>query len=129
MACLEKEFHRILSATVKPTMVPADANSRHGSTNEEGNSGGSSQSQNSNADEICKIDMMPLDAVLDLRSIAKRMVANGYARECVRIYGLASNSVIEGCLNRIGVDRLSASEMQKMEWGILDIKINDCIYI
>ena len=67
--------------------------------------------------------MMSLGAVLDLWSIAKRMVAGRYIKECVQIYGQTRKSVIEGCLNRIGVDRLSTSDVQKMEWGILDIKI------
>jgi exocyst complex protein 7 len=132
MVRLKIEFHRILSANVEPTMVPDDDNSSHGSmddgsTDEDGSSGGRRRTRNSNANEICEIDMMPLAAVLDLRSIAKRLVTSGYGRECVRIYGLARNSVIEGCLNRIGIDRLSASDVQKMEWGILDIKIKNWI--
>lgn len=133
MARLEKEFDRILSANVKPTMSPDDGNSSHGSSDElsTDEDGGSSsehrRGRSSNADEICEIDMMPLDAVLDLRSIAKRMVANGYGSECVRIYGQARKSVIEDCLNRIGVERLSASEVQKMEWEILDLKIKNWI--
>jgi exocyst complex protein 7 len=109
------------------TATRATASSDDGSTDEDGSSSGRRRSRNSNADEICEIDMMPLEAVLDLRSIAKRMVAGGYGSECVRIYGLTRKSVIEGCLNRIGVERLSTSDVQKMEWGILDIKIKNWI--
>jgi exocyst complex protein 7 len=132
MARLEKEFHRILSNNVKPTMESDDGNSSDGSSDdgsadEDGSSSGRHGSQNLNANEICEIDMMPLDAVLDLRSIAKRMVAGGYGSECVRIYGMTRKSVIEGCLNRIGVDWLSASDVQKMEWEILDFKIKNWI--
>lgn len=133
MARLEKEFHRILSANVKPTMAADDGNSSHGSsdelsTDEDGeSSSGHRRGRSSNADEICEIDMMPLDAVLDLRSIAKRMVANGYGSECVRVYRQTRKSVIEDCLDRIGVERLSSSEVQKMEWEILDFKIKNWI--
>jgi exocyst complex protein 7 len=132
MARLEKEFHRILSANVKPTIAPDDSNSNHGSsddgsTDEDVSSSGHRRSRNSNAEEICEIDMMPLDAVLDLRSIAKRMVSGGYGSECVRIYGQTRKSVIKECLNRIGVERLSTSDVQKMEWEILDFKIKNWI--
>lgn len=132
MARLEKEFRRILSANVKPTMTPDDGDWSHGSSDnwsmDEGGSGSDPRgSWNSNADEICEIDMIPLNAVQDLRSIAKRMVAGGYGNECVRIYGLIRKPVIEGCLNRIGVDRLSTSDVQKIEWEILDFKIKNWI--
>jgi exocyst complex protein 7 len=127
MARLEKEFHRILAANVHPVMAPTDGSSNHRSADEDGSSGGSPWSRNCIADEISVIDMMPLDAVLDLRNIAKRMVAGGYGRECVRIYVLTRKSVIEVFLNRIGVEHLSRSDVHKLEWAILDIKIKKWI--
>jgi len=134
MARLEKEFHRILSANAEPSMEPDEGNSSHassdeGSTDEEDSSSGRRQSRSFKADEICEIDMMSVESVLDIRSIAKRMVAGGYGSECVRIYGQTRKSVIEGCLNRIGVEWLSASDVQKIEWGILDIKIKNWIRV
>lgn len=129
---LKTEFHRILSTNVEPTMAPDDGNSSDASsedewTDEDGSSDGCHLCRNSNADDICEIDMMPPDAVLDLHSIAKRMVAAGYGSECVRIYGQTRKSVIEGCLNRIGIEWLYTSDVQKMEWGLLDIKIKKWI--
>lgn len=120
MVCLQREFHRILTANVKPALVPDDGSSDEGS-------GSGSGSRNSNGDSICEVDMMPLDAVLDLRSIAERMVTAGYGKECVRIYELTRKSVIEECLYRIGVERLSKGQMNKMEGAILDIKIKNWI--
>lgn len=83
---------------------------------------------NSNVDDIFEIDMMPLDSMLDLHNITNYMVSAEYDRECVRIYGQTRKSIIEGCLNRIDIEWLSASDVQKMEWGLLDIKIKNWIH-
>lgn len=131
MICLQREFHRILTANVEPTLAPDDGLSDDGSTDEDGSSGSGSGSgsrgRNSNADWICEVDMMPLDAVLDLRSIAERMVTAGYGKECVRIYGLTRKSVIDKCLYRIGVERLNKGHVHSTEGAILDIKIKTWI--
>lgn len=124
MVCLQREFHRILTTNIKPTLAPDD-----GSSDEDRSSGSDSGrgGRNSNADWICEVDMMPLDAVLDLRSIAERMVTAGYGKECVRIYELTRKSVIEECLYRFGVERLSKGNVHKMEGAVLDIKIKNWI--
>lgn len=129
MMCLQREFHRILTANVEPNLAPEDGLSDDGSTDEDGSngSGSASRGQNSNADWICEIDMMPFDAEHDLRSIAERMVTAGYGKECVRIYGLTRKSVIEECLYKIGVERLSKGHVHKTEGAILDSKIKTWI--
>lgn len=90
-------------------------------------SGSENRGRNSNADEICKIDMIPIDAEHDLRSIAERMVTVGYGKACVQIYMLTRKSVIEECLYKIGVEQLSKSHLHKTEGAILDSKIKTWI--
>ncbi|KAK6142187.1 hypothetical protein DH2020_002999 [Rehmannia glutinosa] len=59
----------------------------------------------------------------DLKSIADCMIASGYGKECVNIYKLIRKSIIDETLYYLGVEKLNHSQMQKMEWNVLETKI------
>ncbi|RWV83264.1 hypothetical protein BHE74_00043823 [Ensete ventricosum] len=72
---------------------------------------------------IREIDLLPSDAVDDLRSIAGRMIAAGYGRECVQVYAGARKAAVDVCFRHLGVEKLSIGEVQRLEWDALEAKI------
>lgn len=72
---------------------------------------------------IQEIDLIPAEAVTDLQSIAERMVAAGYLRECVQVYGSVRKSVVESSFRSLGIEKLSIGDIQRLEWESLETKI------
>ncbi|WVY99519.1 hypothetical protein V8G54_025589 [Vigna mungo] len=62
-------------------------------------------------------------AMADLKAIAECMVSAGYSKECVKIYIIMRKSILDEALYHLGVERLSFSQVQKMDWGVLESKI------
>lgn len=72
---------------------------------------------------IREIDLLPSDAVYDLRSIAERMIAAGYARECIQVYGSVRKSAIDASFRNLGIEKLSIGDIQRLDWEVLEKKI------
>ncbi|XP_040382836.1 exocyst complex component EXO70B1-like [Oryza brachyantha] len=72
---------------------------------------------------IREIDLLPDDAVADLRAIASRMAAAGYGRECAQVYASVRKPAVDASLRRLGVERLSIGDVQRLEWKALEAKI------
>ncbi|XP_076887039.1 exocyst complex component EXO70A1-like [Bidens hawaiensis] len=68
-------------------------------------------------------DLLPPDCVNDLRTIAERMIAAGYHRECVQVYGSVRKYVVDGTFKKLGVEKLSIGDIQRLEWEALNAKI------
>lgn len=72
---------------------------------------------------IREIDLIPLEAAADLQSIAKRMISAGYFRECVQVYGSVRKSAVDASFRRLGIEKLSIGDIQRLEWETLETKI------
>ncbi|PON43595.1 Exocyst complex protein [Parasponia andersonii] len=72
---------------------------------------------------IREIDLIPSDAVIDLRSIADRMISAGYLRECIQVYGSVRKSAVDSSFRRLGIEKLSIGDIQRLEWEQLEAKI------
>ncbi|KAF7814010.1 exocyst complex component EXO70A1-like [Senna tora] len=72
---------------------------------------------------IREIDLIPSDAVYDLRSIADRMISSGYLRECIQVYGSVRKSAVDASFRRLGIEKLSIGDIQRLEWEQLETKI------
>ncbi|XP_052183877.1 exocyst complex component EXO70A1-like [Diospyros lotus] len=75
------------------------------------------------ASSIREIDLIPFDAIEDLRNIAERMISAGYLRECVQVYGSVRKSVVDASFRRLGIEKLSIGDIQRLEWEALENKI------
>ncbi|XP_027335853.1 exocyst complex component EXO70B1-like [Abrus precatorius] len=69
------------------------------------------------------IDSLPPGTVNDLREIAKRMVAAGFGKECSHVYGVCRREFLEESMSRLGLQKLSISEVHKMPWQELEDEI------
>ncbi|KAI3463211.1 hypothetical protein Pfo_019874 [Paulownia fortunei] len=72
---------------------------------------------------IREVDLMPSDAVYDLRCIAERMIAAGYLRECIQVYASVRKSAVDASLKKLNVEKLSIGDIQRLEWETLETKI------
>ena len=64
-----------------------------------------------------EIDLLPDDAIVDLRAIASRMAAVGYDHECAQVYASVRKPVVDTSLRRLGVEHLSIGDVQRLEWA------------
>uniref|UniRef100_A0A1S3XFI3 Exocyst complex component EXO70B1-like n=1 Tax=Nicotiana tabacum TaxID=4097 RepID=A0A1S3XFI3_TOBAC len=81
----------------------------------------SSDSEDDNYDIL--IDALPAGTVSDLHEIARRMVAAGYGKECSHAYSACRREFLEESLSRLGLQKLSIDEVQKMQWTELEDEI------
>ncbi|XP_020886606.1 LOW QUALITY PROTEIN: exocyst complex component EXO70A1 [Arabidopsis lyrata subsp. lyrata] len=76
---------------------------------------------------IREMDLISPEAVSDLRSIVQRMVAAGYSRECIQVYGTVRKSAMETIFKQLGIVKISIGDVQKLEWEVVEGKIRKWI--
>ncbi|XP_022852465.1 exocyst complex component EXO70A1-like [Olea europaea var. sylvestris] len=72
---------------------------------------------------IREVDLVPSEAIYDLRCIAERMIASEYLRECIQVYGSVRKSVVDASFKKLGIEKLSIGDIQGLKWAILETKI------
>ncbi|KFK35661.1 hypothetical protein AALP_AA4G020800 [Arabis alpina] len=83
----------------------------------------SRRSSSKSTTSIREIDLVSLEAVNDLRSIAKRMFVAGFSRECVQVYGNIRKSAIEAIFKQLGIVKLGIGDVQRLDWEVVEVKI------
>ncbi|XP_021892476.1 exocyst complex component EXO70A1 isoform X2 [Carica papaya] len=63
-----------------------------------------------------------------LHDLAQQMVQAGHQQQLFRIYRDTRASVLEQSLRKLGVERLSKDDVQKMQWEVLEAKIGNWIH-
>ncbi|KAL8458734.1 hypothetical protein ACS0TY_036297 [Phlomoides rotata] len=142
MARLEDEFRNILLSHTSPIEAESLTESTHSEFSQEfelkEEIGESSfdkqfehQESNSSTTSSCykssssirEVDLIPNDAVYDLRCIAERMIGAGYLRECIQVYASVRKSAVDASLKKLNVEKLSIGDIQRLEWETLETKI------
>ncbi|KAL7152343.1 hypothetical protein ABFS83_04G090700 [Erythranthe nasuta] len=77
----------------------------------------------SNAGIREEVDLIPADAVRDLRRIAERMAAAGHLRECIYVYASARSSAVDASLKELGVEKSDTGDVHRLEWETLEKQI------
>lgn len=131
MKRLQKEFYQILSmnrAHLDPESVSARSSrtSARSSTSDFEIFDASPDRDVDDAlaarDSISQVEEVSSIAISDLRSIADCMISSGYAKECVSIYNIIRKSIVDEGIYRLGVEKMSSSRVNKMEWEVLDVR-------
>ncbi|GKV30083.1 hypothetical protein SLEP1_g38942 [Rubroshorea leprosula] len=128
MKRLQKEFYQILSmnrAHLDPESVSARssrASTRSRTSDYEDNGSPDNEIRNA-GDSISEVEEVSSIAMADLKSIADCMISCGYAKECVYIYKISRKSIIDEGIYRLGIERISCSQINKMKWDVWDLKI------
>ncbi|KAK9735132.1 hypothetical protein RND81_04G185500 [Saponaria officinalis] len=133
---LEEEFKQLLSLYSKPvepdrlfeclpnSMRPSGSNgdqADHGSKSH----GDSKISENAiyTPPALIPPRILPL-----LHNLAQQMVQAGHHQQVLKIYRDTRSSVLEQSLRKLGVEKLSKEDVQKMQWEVLEAKIGNWIH-
>ncbi|KAJ0021606.1 hypothetical protein Pint_32449 [Pistacia integerrima] len=69
------------------------------------------------------IDALPSVTINDLNEISKRMVSAGFGKECSHVYSSCRREFLEESLSRLGLQKFSNEEVQKMPWQDVEEQI------
>ncbi|XP_073000271.1 exocyst complex component EXO70A1-like [Typha latifolia] len=72
-------------------------------------------------------DLIHPEVVAELAAIADRMIGAGYGQELCQVYVNVRRDALLESLAALGVDKLSIDEVQRIEWGALDVKMKKWI--
>uniref|UniRef100_A0A5B7A7V1 Exocyst subunit Exo70 family protein n=1 Tax=Davidia involucrata TaxID=16924 RepID=A0A5B7A7V1_DAVIN len=130
MERLQKEFYQILSmnrAHLDPESVSARssislASTRSSSSDYEDDDGHEDEIRTA-GESISEVEDVSTIVMADLRLIAECMISSGYGKECVKIYNIIRKSIVDEGIYRLGVERVSSSQIHKMDWEVLEIRI------
>ncbi|ERN09019.1 exocyst complex component EXO70B1 [Amborella trichopoda] len=90
----------------------------------------SDEKQEDSSDQKHVSDQIP--AVFDAYSpenlalisrIARIMIKAGYETECLQVFSIARRKLFEGSLAKLGFERISIEDVQKMQWETLETEI------
>ncbi|CAM6096008.1 unnamed protein product [Calypogeia fissa] len=71
--------------------------------------------------------LIPPRVVPDLQKMAQRMIGAGHHQQCLRVYRDVRSATLEQSLRKLGVEKLSKEDVQKMQWEALEGKIGNWI--
>ncbi|OIW08603.1 hypothetical protein TanjilG_03279 [Lupinus angustifolius] len=72
---------------------------------------------------ISETERMSMIAMADLKAIIDCMISSGYGKECVKVYINIRKSIVDEALFHLGVERLSFSQFNKMDWEVVELKV------
>ncbi|KAM6569117.1 hypothetical protein CsatB_017102 [Cannabis sativa] len=133
MKRLQKEFYQILSmnrAYLDPESVSTTRSSRastRSSTSDYDDDGGATTDDEIRvaSDSISEVEQVSSVAMDELKSIAECMISAGYAKECISIYKVIRKSIIDEGIYRMGVEKLSSSQINKTDWDVIEMRIKN----
>ncbi|KAF5180317.1 Exocyst complex component exo70h1 [Thalictrum thalictroides] len=131
MKRLEKEFYQILAAN-RDYLDPESISSGRTSYSTSASFSDFEDDIGSEVDEIqiagtsiSKVEQMSAIAMSDIKMVAECMISSGYGKECVKIYKIIRKSIVDEGLYRLGIVHIKKARIRKMDWEVLEMKINN----
>ncbi|RWR85247.1 Exocyst complex protein Exo70 [Cinnamomum micranthum f. kanehirae] len=137
---LEGEFKQLLLSYSKPVepdllfeCLPNNMRPSPGSPGHHGDSGGMTNSSEDQGQSLesaeCKLPILiPPRIIPLLHDLAQQMAQAGHQQRCLKIYREIRAPVLEQSLRKLGVEKLSIDDVQKMQWEVLEAKIGSWIH-
>ncbi|XP_073276537.1 exocyst complex component EXO70H1-like [Primulina huaijiensis] len=126
MKRLQKEFYQILSMN-RAHLDPDSVSTRSSRVSTRSSTSGYEDDDDDIRivnKSISEVEVASRVAMADLRLIAECMISCGYEKECVKVYKIIRKSIVdEGIYSRLGVEKFKPSNIHKMNWEGLDIRI------
>ncbi|BAU01174.1 hypothetical protein VIGAN_11035000, partial [Vigna angularis var. angularis] len=94
----------------------------------EGGGRNHSGKQSSEAVTFALPTLIPPRVIPLLHDLAQQMVQAGHQQQLFRIYRETRATVLEQSLRKLGVERLSKDDVQRMQWEVLEAKIGNWIH-
>ncbi|XP_027363888.1 exocyst complex component EXO70A1-like isoform X2 [Abrus precatorius] len=73
-------------------------------------------------------DLMPPRILPLLSDLTQQMVQAGHQQQLLKIYRDTRSNVLEESLQKLGVEKLSKDDVQKLQWEVLEAKIGNWIH-
>ncbi|KAL8508925.1 hypothetical protein ACS0TY_016211 [Phlomoides rotata] len=131
MKRLQKEFYQILSMN-RAQLDPESVSIRSSRTSIESSSSFNDDDDDGDGDSIraanesiSEVEDASMVAMEDLRLIAECMISSGYAKECLKIYTIIRKSIVDEGIYKLGVEKLSSSQIHKSNWESMDLRIKN----
>ncbi|KDP22763.1 hypothetical protein JCGZ_01980 [Jatropha curcas] len=136
---LEEEFKQLLASYSKPVepdrlfeCLPESMQPSSGSpANHNGGKHHNHSEQHNDSSEtggFKHLTLIPPRILPLLHDLAQQMVQAGHQQQLHKIYGDTRSSVLEESLHKLGVEKLSKEDVQKMQWEVLEAKIGNWIH-
>ncbi|KAJ0027677.1 hypothetical protein Pint_36153 [Pistacia integerrima] len=129
---LEEEFRQLLknySQPVEPDrLFDCLPNSLRPSDENDGGKSHSEQQKSLQTAVFKPPTLIPPRVLPLLHDLAQQMALAGHQQQLFRIYRDIRSSVLEQSLRKLGVERLSKEDVQKMPWEVLEAKIGNWIH-
>jgi exocyst complex protein 7 len=134
MKRLKKEFYQILSmnrAQLDPESVStrssraSNVSTRSSTSDYDEDGDGEEDEIRAVGESIYEVEDAASSVMNDLKLIAESMILCGYGKECVKMYKVIRKSIIDEAIYRLGVDKLTSTQITKMDWEVLDLKIQN----
>uniref|UniRef100_A0A2P2M165 Exocyst subunit Exo70 family protein n=2 Tax=Rhizophora mucronata TaxID=61149 RepID=A0A2P2M165_RHIMU len=141
---LEDEFKRLLASYSKPVepdrlfeCLPQSMRPTAGLPGNQGDTGGRNPSSNNYSEHqksnqgignFKHLTLIPPRVLPLLHDLAQQMVQAGHQQQLLKIYRGTRYSVLEESLHKLGVEKLSKEDVQKMQWEVLEAKIGNWIH-
>ncbi|OAY42986.1 exocyst complex component EXO70A1 [Manihot esculenta] len=136
---LEEEFRHLLTNYSKPVepdrlfeCLPNSLRPSPGSPRHHGEATGKSGSEHQNKSLETAIytvpTLIPPRVIPLLHDLSQQMVQAGHQQQLFRMYRDIRASALEDSLRKLGVERLSKDDVQKMQWEVLEAKIGNWIH-
>ncbi|GAB4855188.1 hypothetical protein Ancab_023814 [Ancistrocladus abbreviatus] len=138
---LEEEFKQLLSSYSKPVepdrlfeCLPNSVRPSSGSPGDQVDSNGKNQSdyeqqrRSSENAVYTPPTLIPPRILPLLHNLAKQMFQAWHHQQLLNIYRDIRSSVLEESLRKLGVEKLSKDDVQKMQWELLEAKIGNWIH-
>ncbi|KAK7278734.1 hypothetical protein RJT34_23770 [Clitoria ternatea] len=133
MSKLEEEFKHLLTNYSKPVepdrLFDCLPNSLRPSA-KHNDGGGKNQSGKPSLEAVTFTlpTLIPPRVIPLLHDLAQQMVQAGHQQQLFRMYRETRAAVLEQSLRKLGVERLSKDDVQKMQWEVLEAKIGNWIH-
>ncbi|KAL5719744.1 hypothetical protein ACHQM5_012489 [Ranunculus cassubicifolius] len=130
MSFLEEELRTILD--VVPSKTDVGSSSRKttsGSFKDPDRCTFNPQADKNDSPDEDNFPGFSMETVTNLKKIASAMIASGYGTECCQIYNHERRNAFEDKLMKIGYEKISIDDVQKMSWESLEGEISTWIKV
>ncbi|KAL3623453.1 hypothetical protein CASFOL_032269 [Castilleja foliolosa] len=137
VAKLEEEFKHLLTSYSKPVepdrlfdCMPNSMKPSAGSPRDSESSGKKASDQDKSSENVVYQlpDLIPARLLPLLHDMTMQMIQAGHQLQLCTIYRDARSAALEQTLKKLGVERLSKEDVQKMQWEVLEAKIGNWIH-
>uniref|UniRef100_A0A803M4L4 Exocyst subunit Exo70 family protein n=1 Tax=Chenopodium quinoa TaxID=63459 RepID=A0A803M4L4_CHEQI len=126
---LEDEFKQILMSNSKPVEPDCLFDCLPNTLRPNSTSASGEQTNKSTENAGYKsLDLIPPRVLPLLHELANQMIQAGYQQQILSIYRETRSSVMEITFRKLGVERLTKEDVQKMQWEALEAKIGNWIH-